>query len=284
MDRPPMMEYALRLETPLLLPPDPRQWCAAAWGDRLPEGRLAALYFGTEFCEDRLPAPGEAEAFCALAARRGLEAVLLTPVLRPAGLARLDALLTALQAWGRFPAVVCNDWGAWRLVRDGHPRCARRGGRLLNRGLRDPRALEAGASGVGAGAAGGERSRLLRDFLREGGAAALETDPDLEGGFLGGAGGLQRTLHLPFAFVTSGRHCLGKAAAAATPRGGPFAGAVDAPCCAPCRRGPSREERDDTPVPLWRAGNTLFYEVPEPLAAAHLAQADRVVLHRRPAP
>lgn len=279
------MEYALRLETPSLLPPDPRQWCAAAWGERLPEGRLAALYFGTEFCEDRLPSPGEAEAFCALAARRGLEAVLLTPVLRPAGLARLGALLAALGACGRFPAVVCNDWGAWRLVGEGHPRCARRGGRLLNRGLRDPRALEAGASGgsrAGEGNPGGERSRLLREFLREGGAAALETDPDLEGGFLGEAGGLQRTLHLPFAFVTSGRHCLGKAGAATG--GGPFAGDMDAPCGAPCRRGPAREERDDTPVPLWRAGNTLFYEVPEPLATAHLAQADRVVLHRRPAP
>lgn len=279
------MEYALRLEAPGPLPLDPRHWCAAAWGGALPEGRLSALYFGTEFCEDRLPAPGEAEAFCALAAHYGLEAVLLTPVLRPAGLARLEGLLAALGASGRFPAVVCNDWGAWRLVGEGHPRCARRGGRLLNRGLRDPRALEASASGVssaGGGGAGGERSRLLREFLREGGAAALETDPDLEGGFLGEAGGLQRTLHLPFAFVTSGRHCLGRAGAA--PGGSPFAGALGAACAAPCRGGPRREERDDTPVPLWRAGNTLFYEVPAPLAAAHLAQADRVVLHRRPSP
>ncbi len=277
------MDYGLRLEAPGALPADPRQWCAATWGDALPEGRLAALYFGSEFCEDRLPGPTEAESFCALARERGLEAVLLTPVVRPLGLRRVDRLLAALVAGGWQPAVVCNDWGVWGLVQSRYPACARRGGRLLNRGLRDPRALPAGRDGSALAAAPGERSGLLRAFLRQGGAVGVETDPDLEEGFLGaGEDGLERTLHLPYAFVTSGRHCLEKASA--EPGQGAYARGLLAPCGGPCREGPAAERRDDTPVPLWRAGNTLFYEVPESLAAAHLVRADRVVLHRRPSP
>lgn len=277
------MEYALRLETPTAPPADPREWCAAAWGGSLPEGRLAALYFGSEFCEDLLPTAAEAAAFCDLAEAHGLDAVLLTPLLRPRGLERLRGLLGSLASGGRFPAVVCNDWGAWCVLRAERPEFACRGGRLLNRALRDPRALSAFAPGPEARSAEGGRSLPLREFLREGGAVAIETDPDLQGGFLGGPGsGLQRALHLPFAFVTSGRHCLERAEA--NPGSGAYAMGLTTACPHPCRRGPREERRPDTPVPLWRAGNALFYEVPESLAAAHLAQADRVVLHRRPAP
>lgn len=275
------MDYALRLEAPDELPADPRQWCAAAWRDTLPPGRLSAVYFGSEFCEDRIPSAAEAASLCALAREADLEAVLLTPVVRPAGLALLGDLLAALGAAGWAPSVVFNDWGVLRLLQHDFSLLPRRGGRLLNRGLRDPRLAHADAAPpVGDS---GERSRLLRAFLRQEGASALETDPDLEGGFLGEEGsGLQRTLHLPFAFATTGRHCLGKAAGGA--RGGAFADGLASPCNAPCRGGPRPEHRPDAPLPLWRAGNTLFYEVPEGLAAAHLRTADRVVLHRRPAP
>jgi hypothetical protein len=43
-------------------------------------------------------------------------------------------------------------------------------------------------------------------------------------------------------------------------------------------------KRPDTRVPLWRAGNTLFYEVSEYRAAVHLSRCDRIVLHERPMP
>jgi hypothetical protein len=43
-------------------------------------------------------------------------------------------------------------------------------------------------------------------------------------------------------------------------------------------------KRQDTVVPLWRAGNTLFYEVSEVWAGAHLSRCDRIVLHERPTP
>jgi hypothetical protein len=40
--------------------------------------------------------------------------------------------------------------------------------------------------------------------------------------------------------------------------------------------------RADTAFPLWRSGNTVFYQSPRAQVEMHLAQADRVVLHERP--
>lgn len=275
------MEYALRLEEPAELaglPEDPRAACVCAVRDLLPPGELAALYFGSEFCQERLPGPRAATAFCAAARNEGLEPTLLTPPVTAAGLERLRELLEGLEDRGHLPAVVFNDWGTLRLLSELFPRHPRRAGRLLNRTLRDPRAEPAPESDDGR--ATGAR---LRAFLAGQGAAALETDPDLVGAYLGdGAEGLQRTLHLPFAFAASGRHCLVKAEAA--PGGAAFASGLAVTCGRPCRAGPRPVRRSDTDRPLWRAGNTLFYESSAAAARSHLSRADRVVLHRRPSP
>ncbi len=267
------MDYGLRVESPGELPRDPREACGPAWGDLLPPGRLVALYFGSEFCEHALPTAAEAGELCALALARGLEAVLLTPVATDRGLAAVAGLLQALAEQGLRPSVVFNDWGVLGLLRSGFPGHPRRAGRLLNRGLRDPRAREG---------AGPDRSGRLRRLLRREGAVAVETDPDIHGGYLGdGAEGMERVLHLPFAFAASGRNCLVRAA---DRPGGGFVKALGSPCGRPCRSGPRRVRRDDTAAPLWRAGNTVFATVPRARARERLTRADRVVLHRRPAP
>ncbi|MHB8764350.1 MAG: hypothetical protein ACYDA8_08455, partial [Deferrisomatales bacterium] len=204
------MEYALRLEQPGPLPADPRDACPAPWAGQLPPGRLAAVYFGSEFCAERLPSAAEAGAWCRWAGAEGLEPVLLTPVVTDPGLARLGGLLAALAADGHRPTVSFNDWGVLELLRRHFPDHPRRAGRCLNRALRDPRA-------AGQGALPGpspRRAPRLRTLLAAAGAVGIETDPDLEGGYLGdGQDGLQRALHLPFAFAASGRHCLVKAEA-----------------------------------------------------------------------
>jgi hypothetical protein len=276
------MEYALRIEEPPDLPSDPRGWCEARWRSALPEGRLAALYFGTDFCEERLPAISEVTRFCQAAREHGLEAVLLTPLVRPGGLRRLGQLLEAVEASGAAVSVVFNDWGVLGLLRERHPGLPRRGGRLLNRGLRDPRIAGAWEA-PDATRAAGERGRRLRGLLRSLGAVAVESDPDLEGGFLGdGSEGLQRALHLPYVLAASGRNCLSKAAARRESRS--LAVAFSAGCSRSCAEGARTEARSDAALPLRRAGNTLFYEAPAALALAHLGSADRIVLHRRPAP
>jgi hypothetical protein len=276
------MEYGLRLLSPKAPGGDPRALCPSAPAGTLPAGPVAALYFGTEFCEERLPDAAEAEAFCALAAERGWASTLLTPVVTSRGLDRVDRLLGRLAARGARPEVVFNDLGVLRLLRERHPWLLARAGRLLNRGLRDPRALDGSARAEYLREPDPARGARLRRLLASLGATAIETDADLDGGHLGGgSAGLQRALHLPYVLAASGRNCLVKAAAFP----GRGVGELLAEACPrPCREGATLAERPDCAIPIWRAGNTLLYEVPWDLARARLAEADRIVLHEAPSP
>lgn len=278
------MEYGLRLTSAVAPQGDPRQACPPTWRELLPEGRAVALYFGSEFCEDRLPDLEEAKAFCALARELGWEPTLQTPLVTPAGLRRVGALLAGLAMTRCEPAVVFNDWGVLGLLRERHPALPRRAGRLINRSLRDPRAYR----DAPAGTATHEASRFarLRRMLANLGVAAVESDADLEGGYLGdapgeGATAPRRALHLPFTFAASGRSCPLKASL--YPEGG-FARSLADPCPAPCRGKPLQVRREDTPLPHWRGGNTLFYEIPRDAARVWLAHAERIVLHEMATP
>jgi hypothetical protein len=283
------VEYGLRLTGSAEPPPDPRTLCPPAWRNLLPDGPVVALYFGSEFCEDRLPDGNEATAFCEAARNRGVEPTLLTPLVGPEGLRIVGTLLAALAANRCAPAVVFNDWGVLGLLRERHPSLPRRAGRLINRSLRDPRAYRDDGGGALAATATHDPSRFarLRRMLAGLGVEAVETDADLDGGYLGdgadGEGrGLVRALHLPYTFAASGRGCPLKAGL--YPEGGGFAKAIADRCPAPCRGKPLPVRRDDTGLPHWRGGNTLFYEIPQAVVRAWLPHTDRIVLHEDATP
>lgn len=270
-----IVEYGLRLGAADEPCGDPRDECPPAWRAVLPDGPIAALYFGTEFCEDRLPEFAQAKDFCDLARDRGWEPTLLTPIVTPNGLRVVSRLLGSLAGAGCAPAVVFNDWGVLGLLRERHPNLGRRAGRLMNRTLRDPRAYR--DAPLGSQRHDSPRFERLRRLLADLGVAALESDVDLEGGYLGDGERLGRALHVPYTFAASGRACPLKARRYA--EGGGFAKALADPCPAPCRGKPLAVRRDDTPLAHWRGGNTLFYEVPLDAARAWLAFADRIVVH-----
>lgn len=273
------MEYGIHVHDIGLLPDDPREVCRASWRDILPPGPLRAIYFGSEFCAELLPDAAQAALFCAHARDAGVEAVLLTPVATPGGLARIAQLLARITAAEDAPAVVFNDWGVATLLRDSFPHLKRRAGRLMNRGLRDPRLME---KTMDSRNISGDRGRRMRAFLVKSGVSAVETDADLEGGFLGdGTDGMQRVLYLPYAFAASSRNCLIKADSALT-IDECFTKGLGNSCSGPCRGAWHRIDRSDTALPLWRAGNTIFFEVPRFRAGVHIEQADRIVLHERP--
>ncbi|MBE0575515.1 MAG: hypothetical protein IH613_06415 [Desulfuromonadales bacterium] len=274
------MEYGLRLLRAGKLPADPRDICPLQWREDLPPGTLRALYFGTEFCEDLLPATVEAESFCRLARESKIEAVLMTPIATPRGLRRVDRLLAELQRRGYAPTVSFNDWGILGLLRKSYPRLKRKAGRLINRSNRDPRlAHEAPPPS----ALTQDRGDRLRSLLLCLGVSGVETDPDLEGSYLKSEiSTLQRVLHLPYVFAATGRNCLIKAESMDAEDS--FSKGLGKSCPALCRERCLPVKRSDTRVPLWRAGNTLFYEVSEDWAAVHLSRCDRIVLHERPMP
>jgi hypothetical protein len=269
------------------------------------------LYFGTEFCEDRLPDAAEANAFCALAREHGWEPVLLTPLVTPEGLRTVDRLLTGLTVDGLTPAVVCNDWGVLGLLRDRHPSLPRRAGRLMNRSLRDPRAYRDSSACTATHDA--SRFDRLRRLFSSMGVTAIETDVDLDGGYLGdgpddrGAGderpprslcslppegahsalraagrALSRALHVPFTFAASGRICPLKAGL--YPEGQGFSKALADPCPGPCRGKPLPVHRDDSALTHWRGGNTLFHEIPPDVARDWMPRTDRIVVHEAATP
>lgn len=273
------MEYGIHVNDIGPLPVDPRDVCTASWRTVLPPGPLRAIYIGAEFCPDLLPDTAKVARFCAHARDAGIEAVLLTPTATPRGLARIEQLLAGLSSVGEAPAVVFNDWGVANLLRESFPHLQRRAGRLMNRGLRDPRLVE---KETAAEAVPGDRGRRMRSLLVRLGVTAVETDPDLDGSFLGeGAEGLQRVLYLPYAFAASSRNCLVKAEGAFS-IDECFTKGLGLSCKGLCRGQWHRIHRSDTTLPLWRAGNTIFYEVPPFRAEARINQADRIVLHERP--
>jgi len=275
------MEYGLRIATPDSTLKSPRDFCDGALWKLCPDAPLTALYFGTEFCQELLPGIRETEAFCAHCSEHDLEAVLLTPMVTHRGLTRLDRLLDGLTSRGWCPAVVFNDWGVLELLRTTHPSFPRRMGRLMNRGLRDPR-LD--MQSLGPEGENTERGAGIRKLASSLGVSAVESDADLEPGYLGaGANGLERTLHVPFTFASSGRNCLEKAAA--TPPGkGIFTHGLESGCNAPCRSICRKEYRQDTQKQMWRAGNTLFFEAPPEWIERHSTLADRIVFHEQPMP
>lgn len=274
------MDYGLRLLRPQHLPADPREIYPGPWRDLLQPGALRALYFGTEFCEELLPGLREAESFCALAHEADIEAVLLTPLVTPAGLTRVTLLLEELVGRGWSPSVTFNDWGVLNLLKVSYPQLTRQAGRLINRGLRDPRL---GQESLCPGADVQDKGEKLRSLLIRCGVSGVETDPDVEGCYLEtAASSLQRALHLPYTFVVTGRNCLLKADSLSAEES--FSKGLGRGCTAPCRGRCLPVKRNDTELPLWRSGNTLFYEAPRAQVEGHLARCDRIVLHERPLP
>ena len=238
---------------------------------------MAAAYFGTEFCEDLLPTLGDASRFCAMADEAGIQAVLLTPVVSPRGLGRLESLLAGLRDGSKMPAIVANDWGVLHLLRCSYPEFQRRAGRLINRSLRDPRLAKKIPK---TDSAGSQVASRMHSLLARMGVAAIETDADLQGEFLGrDRDPFQRVLHLPYVFAASGRNCLVKADGACADDS--LTRGLGRACPGHCRDRVHRVERGDTTLTLWRGGNTIFYEAPLFMVETYLARADRVVLHER---
>lgn len=288
------MHYALHVTEIRELPKDPRSLCGE-WQELLRPAPLKAVYFGSEFCADLLPSLVETRRFCLWAAELGLEPVLLTSIVTQTGLSAIDHLLQQVAAHPWKPAVVANDWGVMSLLGRRFPDLRCRAGRLMNRSLRDPRLvrrrdLATGGDGddcrqeplPASTESSSPQHARLRSLLRQFQVQALESDADLDGSYLNGpAPEFQRTLHFPFVFVATGRNCLVKAEGAPGPDAC-FTKGLGESCPGRCRNRHHRIVRSDTDRPLWRSGNTIFYEPDPEDAAGHLSRADRIVLYERP--
>lgn len=172
------------------------------------------IYVGDEFCVHRLPDLVELEAAAGEAAGKGWDLTLLTPPVTDDGLEKCSRLFRFLEGESVVTEVVVNDWGLLCLLRENHPSLAAAAGRLLNKGLKDPRLVDPDA----AADLSEDTKDLLdgctfdtprfRDKLREWDVRRLERDllpygePRVQS-----PEGIITSVYFPFGYVSTGRVC-----------------------------------------------------------------------------
>jgi hypothetical protein len=218
---------------------------------------FSRVYFGNEFCQELIPSLEDLERV--LQTLSGLEFTLVTPFVTDEGLVRLSALFDRLSQDKRDTEVVFNDWGVFHLLKKSHSNLQPVMGRLLNKMKRDPRIgkllhLLPGED-ISYFKSSNLTLKIFRDFLTASGVRRVEFD-NLIQGFDLDYDGVDLSLYLPFAYVTTTRYCLANACDISQKKGvvGIF------PCKKECQRYTFFLKHKVMPVTLLRKGNTLFFK------------------------
>lgn len=252
---------------------------------------FTGAYFGNEFCERLLPRPDELEAVLEKMEKKGLSVVFMTPYLTDTGIDRLAALLELLER-SDGAEVVLNDWGVTRFVRKNFPGITPVTGRLVSRMLKEVRIssyLKPGKAPPGAldalkdcGYSNSDYDEVLTDH----GIGRVEFDIPPQGLAVQLGEGIRKSVHVPFAYIATGRNCMpGSLNAQPVHKFTPAT-----PCTKECTRWLLQmKQKNKTPDPsgdealLFQRGNTVFFlEEPalieEVLSGADGNGLDRVVV------
>lgn len=247
-----------------------------------PEENVTPLhvYYGNEFCQDRIPEPRELEASCAAIREAGLPLTFVTPPVNNRGCEVLMNRLTELQKWLPTSEIVINDWGTLRLVSEAFPSLVPVLGRLMTKLLREPRVTPRFSSDARPEARRALQQCSLtlpayRRLLARFRVRRVELDNLYQGiGIDFKAMDLLPSLYVPFGYVTTGRICLmrnqhlARFQKFATPNG---------PCPLPClwveMNLTNRNAKADEAKSFPQRGNTIFYHQARPLVSRGLAWA-----------
>ncbi|AMA73011.1 hypothetical protein ACH33_09170 [Aneurinibacillus sp. XH2] len=177
------------------------------------------LYFGSEFCQYRLPSLTAVKQALAYSQEHGLAFTFVIPYVHTVKFEALPEILVYLQTMAvkeeRPLEVVVNDWGVYHHIRKHFPVLRIVIGRLLNRTIRDPRVADyyadenapTDARRVFAGS--GLLSEWFGRFLQEGNVAGLEFDELIqEHALLEYSSPYMLSFHFPFGCVASGSACM----------------------------------------------------------------------------
>ena len=220
------------------------------------------IYIGDEFCPHRLPSPSDLDAFLEFAEGRSSKITLLTPVLTDEGMERCSPLFDHLDRNGPRSEVVVNDWGVLLFLKERYPHFRLSAGRVLNKGLKDPRLPENDNIRLFSPEVADFLSdstfehREFREKMAEWGVSRLERDVHPFGSFpTNGFPPLSLSVYFPFGYVTTGRVCW-PASFAQSPR---KRFALSHGCSRPCDALPLELEAADISFRIVQSGNTLFY-------------------------
>lgn len=224
------------------------------------------LYFGSEYCQYRLPRPKDLLKAWQTAEDNRLSFTLVTPYLPQSGLSRLVELLETLKH-ERELEVVVNDWGILHLLRRAYPQFQPVVGRLLNKMIRDPRVAHLyGREGAPVRARQSFRQSAytvsyFRSFLEKMAVKRVELDNAIQGMDLQFDSGLDVSLHIGYGCVATGRSCL--VGTLHKPKEEKFKG--DVVCRQQCQHYQAglinvRERLGPLPMRMVQKGNSVFYQ------------------------
>ena len=234
------------------------------WSALVPQDSVR-LYVGDEFCVHRLPHQDELDALLQLATENRWEATFLTPPLSDRGLERCERLFDCLEQNLPRTEVVANDWGVLLFLKQNYPSLQLSVGRLLNKGFKDPRLPDAtSATRFSAETAAlfdcstfefaGFQQKLL-DLQ----VSRLERDvTPYEDLTLERPAGMNASIYFPFGYITTGRICW--IASFNQPAAKKYC--MSDGCQRTCNQMSLRLKHSSTSLPIYQAGNTVFYLYP----------------------
>jgi len=175
----------------------------------IPLSSFKRIYFGAEFCDEKLPSPEEWDAAADAARLEKLPITLVTPYFTESGLGRVIELLKHVARDNAETEVVVNDWGAFNFMRRELPILRPVIGRVLIRQKKDPRIAHVNDTDMKEYFSKSllDNSRF-RDFLVSEGAGRAELDNPLHGINMPEIENRPAlSLYFPFVFLTTSRQC-----------------------------------------------------------------------------
>ena len=246
------------------------------------DNTFTRLYFGNEFCEELIPGADKLDAIIDFVIKRNADFTLVTPFVTNKGIRRLIPLLervSELEFGDKKIEVVFNDWGVLRLLRREYKELVPVMGRMLNKMKRGPRLL-AVINFLPKDTVEYYQSVNLNvpefvEFLKDNRIERVEFDnvlQDINFNFL--SNGLNVSLYLPFAYVSTTRFCLSNSCD--IPEKLDQVGIY--PCKRECQRYTFLLQNPAMPVPLVRKGNTVFFKNEFPPKGFNETNISRVVI------
>ncbi len=219
---------------------------------------ISRIYIGDEFCAHRLPNLRELKAFVSLAQDHDLGVTLLTPVMTDSDTDRCEPLFDCLTSYDLNIEVVINDLGVGQWLKTVYPSLPISGGRLFDKGFKDPRiqsSLEKANTINPAGFSTFGQKAIL-DLLGELGVSRLERDVFPHGSTeFNTFSSMKNSVYFPFGYFTTGRVCW----VSTFENSNKNNFVPNRHCGRPCEDIALELKNSEFSLPVIQSGNTLFY-------------------------
>ena len=255
------------------------------------QGRYQRIYWGTEFCQNLIPALRDTKQILEFVEKNGVKFTFVTPFVTEHGLKRLKTIFSWLKKKRIDCEIVVNDWGVLEYLQNGF-NFELALGRLLTRQQRDPAMKKIIEKQPPFGVKGKDgkiriivhrapnrkyqsgikgsyiNSILLKDFLSKFGIKRVELNNLIQGLNLEGVR-FEKSIYTPFVNISTSRFC---------PMETKFQKIYRINVCRrECQRYYEILRNKTMPKTIYKRGNTTFYKNPVESKKVLKMGIDRIV-------